>query len=267
MYLNRLEVLNRHHPDLLTVTTAELEHFLAVRRDTHAAESRKAFRSAFRSFYSWALEAGYIDLDPAARLHSVRIPVTVPRIAQDDVVLLSLLNAPADERAMILLGRLACLRLSEITNLHTRHREGDVLRITGKGEKQRLVPINLELFAALLTLEHAHGDGYYFPGRYGGALHLTTVGRKITMRTGTNPHALRHAGATAAYRATNDLRAVQLLLGHSSLATTQRYLHVGMDAVRRAADGTAFTTTVTNPHDPDRLFRLDAPGYSGRFAA
>ncbi|MFP7833153.1 tyrosine-type recombinase/integrase [Marisediminicola sp. LYQ134] len=268
MYVGRIRLLARTHPSLLDVTTVDLEEYLADRRTSLAAESRKALRSAFRSFYGWAHATGRISTNPAAALRSVRVPATVPRIAKDDVVQLALLTAPVDEQAMILLGRLACLRLSEITHLHTKHREGDTLRVTGKGEKQRLVPINDHLMGVLLTLERQQGVGYYFPGRYGGAQHVSTIGRKITTRTGTNPHSLRHAGATAAYRSTNDLRAVQLLLGHSSLATTQRYLHVGMDAVRRAAEGTAFVSAIANPHDVDRIFRPgNEPSYDGRFAA
>lgn len=67
----------------------------------------------------------------------------------------------------------------------------------------------------------------------------------ITRHLGVNPHSLRHAGATAAYRATRDLRAVQMLLGHSSLATTQRYLHPSLDDVRRAAAATAIISTTS----------------------
>ena len=268
MYIGRIEQFARAYPNLLEVTTIDMELFLAERRSTLAAETRKTYRSALLAFYTWAQSTGRLDHNPASALRSVHVPATVPRIAADDAVQYALLTAPPDEAAMILLGRLACLRLSEITTLHTRHREGDVLRITGKGERQRLVPVNDQLDVALIKLERAQGAGYFFPGRYGGAQHISTIGRKITTRVGSNPHSLRHAGATAAYRATGDLRAVQLLLGHSSLATTQRYLHVGMDAVRAAAAGTAFVTQIRDPHDVDRIFRPgNEPSYGGRFAA
>jgi integrase/recombinase XerC len=247
LYVSRVEMFARWHPDLLSVTTADLEAFLAARRSTLAAETRKTYRSAFRSYFHWAHSMGLVGVDPAYGLRPVQVPATVPRIAPDDAVQMACLRAPLEHQAMILLGRLACLRLAEITSLHTRHREGDLLRVTGKGEKQRMVPVNEQLMVVLLALEREQGPGFYFPGRTTGYLHPTTVATKIRQWTGYNPHSLRHAGATAAYEASRDLRAVQMLLGHSSLATTQRYLHVGMDAVRMAAAGTMLGRPVARP--------------------
>lgn len=227
--------------DLREVTTGDLEVFLARRRAL-AAETRKSMRSAFRSFYAWAHATGHTATDPAYLLKPIPVPVGVPRIAPDSTVQRGLETADEHLTAMILLARFGCLRLTELTTLHTRQREHDLLRIRGKGEKTRLVPANDELLHALVTLEHRQGPGYYFPGRTGPHLHPMSVNKMITRHLGVNPHSLRHAGATAAHRATGDLRAVQLLLGHSSLATTQRYLHSNIDDVRRAAAGTAFRT-------------------------
>lgn len=241
VYLNRLHGLRMQHPDLTAVTTDNLIDYLADRRTTHAAETRKGMRTTFRSFYAWTFQQGITPTDPAYPLPKISIPATVPRMAPDDLVQLALITADTQLTGMVMLARFGCLRLSELTTLRTDHRQGDMLRITGKGEKQRLVPINDQLMHSLLTLEREQGDGFYFPGRWGGSLHPQSVNKIITRKLGTNPHSLRHAGATAAYNATGDLRAVQLLLGHSSIATTQRYLHVGMDAVRRAAAGTTFT--------------------------
>ena len=234
-----IEHLNRIHADLLIVELVDLERFLAERRSSHSAESRKSMRSSFRTFYAWAHRTGRIEADPAADLAPIRIPRKVPRLAADGEVELALLGAPLPETAMILLGRLAGLRLTEIATLHTSQREYDVLRITGKGEKQRRVPVNDDLMHVLLELEDERHGGYYFPGRYGGHLHPASVNKIITRRLGANPHSLRHAAATAAYDGTRDLRAVQEFLGHSSLATTERYLHVGLDAVRAAANATS----------------------------
>jgi site-specific recombinase XerD len=268
LYVGRMRQLQLHHPDLTTVTTEQLLDYLAARRSTHAAETRKTIRTAFRSFYGWAFQNGYVPFDPAYGLPAISIPVTVPRMASDSVVQLGLITADPQLTAMVLLARFGCLRLTELTTLRMESREGDLLRITGKGEKERLVPISDSLMYALIPLEREHGSGFYFPGRFGGSLHPQSVNKMITRHLGVNPHSLRHAGATAAYEATHDLRAVQMLLGHSSIATTQRYLHVGMEAVRRAAAGTGFQKTVTSPHDVDRIFRPPAPAnYVGRFAA
>ncbi len=242
--------------DLLTVTTADLERVLANRRTTHAAETRKAMRSSYRVFYRWATSTGRITVDPAAALLPVHIPITIPRLAPDDVLQLALITTTLPETAMILLARFGCLRLTELSTLHMRHREHDAIRVTGKGDRQRLVYLNSELMHVLLELERELGpDSYYFPGRWGGSMHPQSVGKILTRITGCNPHSLRHAGATAAYNATGNLRAVQDMLGHSSMATTQRYLHLNVEAKRAVAEGTLFLTRPVNPHDPDRIFQ------------
>ncbi|ROS62220.1 site-specific recombinase XerD [Frigoribacterium sp. PhB160] len=237
--LGHIEHLHALHPDLMSVTLPDLERFLAERRTSHSAETRKSMRSSFRTFYGWAHRTGRIAEDPSLGLAPIRVPRKVPRLAADGEVQLALVGSTLEESAMILLGRLAGLRLSEIATLHTKHREYDVLRITGKGEKQRRVPINDDLMQVLLELEDERQGGYYFPGRYGGHMHPASVNKIITRRLGANPHSLRHAAATSAYNGTRDLRAVQDFLGHSSLATTERYLHVGLDAVRAAAAATS----------------------------
>jgi site-specific recombinase XerD len=238
----------RSNLDLLAATGVDLQSHLA-RIHNHSAEARKSVRSSLCKFYRWAHCSGHIIEDPSAILDTIRIPRLIPKIAPDDQVQLSLIGAPEDEKAMILLARLACLRLTELTTLHMSMRENDLLRVTGKGNKQRMVPIHEDLMPVLLRLERETGSGYYFPGRYGSHMHPQSVNKIMTRRTGWNPHSLRHAGATAAYRTTRDLRAVQELLGHASLATTERYLHVGLDEVRAAAAGTSMRPA-TPPHFP-----------------
>lgn len=227
------------HPDLLIVTLENLEHFLALRRRTLAAESRRSLRSSFQVFYRWAVKTGRMDIDPSELLEPIYVPRKVGHKAPDLAVIQALELATLPEKAMILLGRLACLRLNEITQLHTSHREGDILRILGKGEKTRMVPINPELLEVLIRLEHQQGEGYYFPGRWGGHMHRESVSKIIKNRIGHNPHSLRHAGATAAFRGTGDLRAVQELLGHASVATTQIYVHIDEEHIKAAAHATS----------------------------
>jgi site-specific recombinase XerD len=242
-----IEHLRRVHPDLLTVCEDDLKAYLAARR-MQAAETRKSIRSSFQSFYHWAHKQGLTPTDPAADLDPIHVPRTIARIAPDADVQTALITATLEQRTMILLARFGCLRLTELTTLRTDARQGDILHIIGKGEKHRLVPVNDELLLVLMQLERQNGPGYYFPGRYGAHMHPTAVGKIITRTTGWNPHSLRHAGATAAYNATGDLRAVQELLGHASLATTQRYLHTDLNKVRAAAAATRFLSPVDSPH-------------------
>jgi site-specific recombinase XerD len=231
-----------------SATAEQLEEVLAEQREC-APETRKGMLSSWRVFYQWARRTGRIESDPTEELSPIPIPRRIPRIADDETVQLALIGAPVDETAMVLLARFGCLRLSEVTNLPRRAREGRRLRIIGKGDKERMIVLNDTLFAALTALERELGETtYYFPGRYGGALHPQSVHKIIKRRTGQNPHSLRHAGATAAYNRTHDLRGVQEMLGHASMATTQRYLHLDDEAMQRIAEATAWTSTVRSPH-------------------
>lgn len=94
----------------------------------------------------------------------------------------------------------------------------------------------------LQALEESQPFGRYFPGATNGHLHPQSVHKIIKRLTGWNPHSLRHAGATAAYRGTRNLRAVQEMLGHASLATTERYLHITSTERRDAALATVIQT-------------------------
>lgn len=264
LYIGRIEQLQLHHPNLETVTHDDLTEYLGVRRAL-LANTRKSMRSAFRSYFGWAHEYAGYPTDPSYRLPPISVPTTIPRVAADDVVQLGLITADEHLTAMILLGRYGCLRLTELTTLHTNARHHDLLRIRGKGEKERMVPANDELLHALLTLEQKQGGGYYFPGRYGGHLHPQSVNKMITRHLGTNPHSLRHAGATAAFQATHDLEAVRRLLGHASIATTQRYLHIGMDSVRAAAAGTTIRPALSR--FPSTTLPLGEPHVGGTWAA
>ena len=250
--LGHIERLSRRHPNLTAVSSEDLEGMLAeMRLAKMSAEHRKAARSSYRVFYQWAARKRFVSEDPSADLVAVPVPATVPRIAPDDVVQLSLVCAAVEHQAMVLLARLACLRLSELTMLPLSARRHDTLTILGKGEKERLVYINDDLMHVLLQREReVAGARFYFPGRFGSHMHPQSVNKIITRVTGCNPHSLRHAGATAAYNETGDLREVQRMLGHASMATTQRYLHTDPERGRIVASATSFRSNVTSPHFP-----------------
>jgi site-specific recombinase XerD len=223
---------------LSAATVDDLEAVLRVHRHL-APETRKSMLSSWRVLFGWARRRGIRVDDPTLDLGGVRVPVRVPRVAPDDDIELAIERATPQVRAMILLARYGCLRLTELTTLHFRDRELDLLRVLGKGDKERMVGINEPLMLALEALEERQEYGFYFPGRgMNSHMHPQSVHKIIVRETGWNPHSLRHAGATAAYNATKDLRAVQAMLGHASLATTQRYLHLDADALRRVAAAT-----------------------------
>lgn len=218
-------------------TEEHLEQALIATRN-YSSEYRHSILASWKLLYRWAVAKRLVLVDPTLLLDPVPVRKRVPRIAPDAAVSAALLNATPRDKALVMLARYACLRLSEIANLSMKDRMGETLIIRGKGDKERFVDINPPLMLALLALEAEQAYGSYFPGATSGHLHPQSVHKIIKRITGWNPHSLRHAGATAAYRATRNLRAVQEMLGHSSLATTERYLHITSEERRDAAYAT-----------------------------
>lgn len=227
--------------DLLTVTRDDLEAAQAVTRHL-APETRKSVLASWRLFFAWAHTRGHRPDNPAAELPAIRSRTRQPRVATDAAVRRALRGATTRERAMILLARDGWLRLSEIATSHPKQRTGDRITVRGKGDKDRTVYLSPALGRTLDELEQTQGRaGHYLPGVRVPHQHPTNISKTISRLTGYNPHALRHAGATAAWRATHDLRAIQEMLGHASIATTQRYLHVHDDDRRAVANAAALT--------------------------
>jgi site-specific recombinase XerD len=234
------------------LTLADEDAIAQALADTrHLAKStRHSIMSSWKLLYRWATASRLVMHDPTALLEQVRVPARAPRVAPDRDIEVALLGASPRDRALVMLGRYACLRLSELTSLHMHDRDGDRLRVIGKGDKERDVYVNAELGAALDALERDQPYGYYFPGRdkRGQPMHAQSVHKVIKRLTGWNPHALRHAGATAAYVQTRDLESVRKFLGHANLATTQRYLHVDSAALRAVAAATVIRPTLRPVH-------------------
>lgn len=202
-----------------------------------APETRKSIRSSLRSFYSWAEDTGRIDEDPSRKLPKVPVPAALPHPAPTSVMEAAL--AKADDRTLLMLklAAYAGLRRAEIAAVHTDNIIGETLRVKGKGGKVREVPLHPDLSRALATVAR----GFVFPGKDSGHLSPDRVGRIMAdvLGSGWTAHSLRHRFATRAYAAERDLLTVQQLLGHSSVATTQRYTQVPDDARRRAVDSVA----------------------------
>ena len=195
-------------------------------------ETRKSVRSSLRNFYQWADSTGLVPDDPSRKLPSVKVPQGIPHPADDDALARGLAAASDDVRLMVALAAFAGLRRAEVAGLHSSDITGGSLRITGKGGRTRLVPMHPLIMEAL----QARPPGYVFPGKDHGHLSPDWVGRQISrvLGDGATAHMLRHRFATRAYAGERDLLTVQRLLGHSSVATTQRYTEVPDDALRRA---------------------------------
>lgn len=232
MHLERVFAWLGHPP--LDATESELIDYMAANQ--WAPETRKSWRASVRGFYQWAEETERIDVDPSRRLPKVTVPQGIPHPTPTPVVDSAIDNADPRTLLMLMLAAYAGLRRAEIAALHSHDVVGDTLVVKGKGGKVRSVPIHPKLAEAL-----AGAQGYVFPGHDNGHLSPDRVGRVMrdALGDGWTAHSLRHRFATRAYAAERDLLTVQQLLGHSSVATTQRYTQVPDDARRRAVDNVA----------------------------
>jgi integrase/recombinase XerD len=212
--------------------------------------------SVFKRFYRWAVRENLVQQDPTLRMEAPRQRMRTPATLSEQQVE-ALLAAPrTDEplglrdRAMLELLYASGLRVSELVGLQSVHvglREG-VLRIMGKGSKERLVPFGDEA-GEWLRRYVADARGVILAGQVSDALFITARGgpmtrqmfwkliKKHALEAGItqplSPHTLRHAFATHLLNHGADLRVVQLLLGHADISTTQVYTHVARERLRR----------------------------------
>ncbi len=229
-----------------------------LRRNRKSSAGRKL--SAVKKFFRYLHRRGHIGADPSMGISTPKKEKQLPvHLSVDDMV--RLLEAPPKDkpdglrdRAMLEMVYSAGLRVSELVGLDWSDidRREQLLRVRGKGRKERVVPFGDRALAAL--------DAYQMsipklcPRRLCDpqAVFLNCRGQRLTTRsvarlvdryvvasglsTKASPHALRHSFATHLLNAGADLRAIQELLGHASLSTTQRYTHVNMDQLMRVYD-------------------------------
>jgi integrase len=205
-------------------------------RPRWSVERRRAVRAALVGFYRWAHGSGRVQSDPALVLPAVRPADGVPRPAPLQVYLDALTRGSDAEKLMLVLACELGMRRAEVAQVHSRDVVDDLagysLIVHGKGGRQRSVPLEPALARRLRDLP----PGYAFPGRCDGHLSPRWVGRSVSKLLGgqTTMHQLRHLFATVMLRRGANLVHVQRTLGHRSLATTQRYLYVEDDELRRA---------------------------------
>jgi integrase/recombinase XerC len=230
---------------------------LATRRYARRSVARKV--STLRRYFGWLARTGRLAVDPSASLSSPRGEGRLPRVLHQDEVNgllddppVSVLDDPPAIRARddavleVLYG--SGLRVAELCSLE----EGDLdldrgrAVVWGKGGKQRAVPLSppsveaLRAWSALREELASAGSPHdaLFLNRRGHRLTPRDVRRIVDRRalTPTHPHALRHTFATHLLDGGADLRAVQELLGHADLSTTQRYTHVSRERLRAVYD-------------------------------
>jgi integrase/recombinase XerD len=241
---------------MLELQKIDLQQFLAKRFEEHVtARSSARFLSCIRGFFSWAIRENLIKEDPSTLIDNPKLGRPLPKsLTEADVE--ALLAAPdvttplgLRDRTMLEVIYACGLRVTELVSLEVpmvNLRQG-VVRIVGKGSKERLVPMGHEAMdwiqrylkegrPALMGVIPGH---ILFPSIRGHAMtrqafwyRLKEHAVKAGIRTSLSPHTLRHAFATHLLNHGADLRVVQLLLGHSDLSTTQIYTHVARERMK-----------------------------------
>jgi integrase/recombinase XerD len=241
---------------LLDVQADDLNAYFSAKHLTTKATSANRRLAVLKRFYQLALRQNKISIDPCLRMKSAKQPPRYPKTLTEPQVE-ALLAAPDTEsplglrdRTMLELMYASGLRVSELVllkSIEVGMNEG-VLRITGKGNKTRLVPFGEEarvwleryLKQARSAILNGQSDDALFVTARGGAMTrqmFWTLIKKYTskaeIRAPLSPHTLRHAFATHLLNHGADLRVVQLLLGHADISTTQIYTHVARERLKK----------------------------------
>ena len=233
-----------------------LQAYFSERHATTKATSANRRLSVFRRYFHWALREQQVPADPTLRLQSARQPLRVPKTMTEAQVE-ALLAAPDTttplglrDRCMLELMYASGLRVSELVGLKTFHvaPNDNVLRVLGKGAKERLVPFGevaadwlrsylRDARAALLVQGPTEDLFVSTRGSTAGSamsrhmfwLNVKRYATQAGLRIALSPHTLRHAFATHLLNHGADLRAVQMLLGHADISTTTIYTHVARE--------------------------------------
>lgn len=240
------------------IEPATVTAFIAERSSAEprpAATSLARLQSAVRSWHRFLAREGIEPDDPSVRLRPPKMPQRLPKALTIDQVERLLAAPSADEplgirdRAVLELLYATGARVSEAVGLDVDDvSHGDVLRLRGKGDKERIVPVGSYARAAVdayLTrvrpqlAAKGHATARLFLGARGAPLSrqsawliIRAAAERAQIAAEVSPHTLRHSFATHLLQGGADVRVVQELLGHASVATTQIYTHVSVDTLR-----------------------------------
>ena len=243
--------------NVLDVKLEDLEHFAAFISDLGIGpRSLARILSGVRQFYRFLVVDGYLEVDPTELLESPKQPDHLPEVLSTAEV--DLLEQAIDlskweghrNRAIIEVLFSCGLRVSELTNLKLSNLyiEEQYIRVMGKGSKERLVPISPRAldelsywFADRNVMKIKPGEeDYVFLNRRGHHLTRTMILimiKRYAVEAGIkktiSPHTLRHSFATSLLEGGADLRAIQAMLGHESIGTTEIYTHIDTSTLRQ----------------------------------
>lgn len=226
-----------------------LEH----RRRGCSPSTLRGLASAWRSFFRWLAREGEVTTNPALGLRAPKLRRKLPEVLDADEMT-QLVEVPGDDpdavrdRALLELLYSSGLRVAELCGVRWRDFDADgaMLRVTGKGSKTRLVPVGAKACEALAALRRQDGCTEGDPlvrGARGRPLTPNGVRARLKRRAQEQgvwkrvyPHLLRHSCASHLLESSGDLRAVQELLGHADIGTTQIYTHLDFQHLAKVYD-------------------------------
>ena len=270
-----LDFLKEHDLQPTAVKLEDLQQFAVTLHEKGVvAKSQARILCGVRAFYRFLLLDGYIDADPSELLESPKLPFHIPEyLTLEEVDQLEAsfdMSKPESQRNRAIIEVLfSCgLRVSELVNLKLSdlYLEEKFVRVIGKGNKERLVPISdkaiheLELwFSDRCHLDIKKGEeDYVFLNRRGS--HLTRVmilimikrqAEEAGIKKVISPHTLRHSFATALLKGGADFRVIQALLGHEDIGTTEIYTHI---------DSTMLREEILEHHPRNRMYQQEHHG-------
>lgn len=256
----------KHQKDVLNDAALVLERLsplvirsylsLLYQRNSVASIARKL--SALRSFFKYFVRKGVLEQNPAKVINSPKIPKKLPKFLNVDeinaMLAVELENDKFDKRDHAIMELLysSGLRVSELVGLNLDQLDltESLVRVLGKGNKERLVPMGSKAVQAIqdylserTAITRVRDLDAVFINKNGTRLSVRSVQRlvsRVTSATGMNksatPHMIRHSFATHMLGSGADLRSIQELLGHKSLSTTQKYTHVGVEELAKVYD-------------------------------
>ncbi len=239
------------------VTQHHIRAFIAqLHRQGLGGKSLQRLLSAVRSFFRWLLREGYAEHNPAIPVRAPKSPGHLPATLDADSIG-QLLDIPCDtplavrDKAIMELFYSSGLRLSELATLRWEQIDlaSGMVTVTGKGNRSRMVPVGRVAAAALHEWRKTRGkfasfeEPHVFVSQRGNPIAVRTIQSRIrywAKRQGIPqniyPHLLRHSFASHMLESSGDLRAVQELLGHADISTTQIYTHLDFQHLARVYD-------------------------------
>lgn len=252
----RTGTLRRFPHDPLKATGIDIETWLIGLDVT--PQTRGYYLGDLRAFYKWARRRGIVDTDPTALIDGWRRKTYTPRPIQSQQLARAVQLAPPRMRRILLLGSLAGARRVEVARCELEHIdwENGIVRLYGKGDKERIVPLH-----PLLANELERGPltGPLALNDRGTRMSVDAVGQQVSeylhsIDIDATGHQLRHWFGTHAYKACKDLGVVQELMGHGSMATTAGYVQFSKTAAFAAVHALTLPTVTSDFEQPTLPF-------------